>query len=52
MVKNLPASTGDAEDLGSIPGLVSSPGVGNGNLPGKLHGQRNLVGSIQSVGSQ
>ena len=32
MVKNLPASAGDARDVGSIPGLVRSPGVGNGNL--------------------
>ena len=28
MVKNLPANTGDS---GLIPGLRSSPGVGNGN---------------------
>ena len=37
-----------AGDLGSIPGLGRSPGEGNGNptpvsLPGKSHGQRNLV---------
>ena len=32
MVKNLPASTGDAGDLGSIPGLGRSPGEENGNL--------------------
>ena len=31
MVKNLPASTGDARDAGSIPELERSPGVGNGN---------------------
>ena len=31
MVKNLPADAGDARDMGSIPGLESSPGVGNGN---------------------
>ena len=41
MVKNLPASVGDASDVGSIPGLERSPVVGNGNL---LHRQRNLVG--------
>ena len=41
-----------AGDLGSIPGLGKSPGEGNGNplqypcLPGKSHGQRNLVGCI------
>ena len=31
MVKNLPANTGDAEDLGSITESGRSPGVGNGN---------------------
>ena len=31
LVKNLPASTGDARDLGLIPGLGRSPGGGNGN---------------------
>ena len=31
MVKNLPASAGDARDTGSIPELERSPGVGNGN---------------------
>ena len=30
MVKNLPASAGDARDMGSIPGSGRSPGVGNG----------------------
>ena len=45
MVKNLPATAGDA---GLIPGSGKSPGAGNGIpvfLPGKFHGQRNLVGS-------
>ena len=28
--KNLPANTGDLRDLGLIPGLGRSPGVGNG----------------------
>ena len=47
--KNPPANSGDARDVGSVPGLERSPGVGNGNplqyfLPGKFHGQRNLVG--------
>ena len=32
VVKNSPASVGDARDAGSIPGLGSSPGAGNGNL--------------------
>ena len=31
VVKNLPASTGDLKDVGSIPGSERSPGVGNGN---------------------
>ena len=29
-VKNLPASAGDERDIGPIPGLGRSPGVGNG----------------------
>ena len=49
MVKNLPANTGDARDMGSIPGSGRSPGVGNGNplqysCRGEFHGQRILVG--------
>ena len=32
LVKNSPVSVGDAGDVGSIPGLGRSPGVGNGNL--------------------
>ena len=31
MVKNIPASAGDARDTGLIPGLGRSSGVGNGN---------------------
>ena len=31
VVKNLLASSGDAADIGSIPGSGRSPGVGNGN---------------------
>ena len=31
LVKNPPASTGDARDVGSIPGLGRSSGIGNGN---------------------
>ena len=47
MLKNLPANAGD---VGLIPGLVRSPGEGNGNLtlvflPGKCHRQRSLTGS-------
>ena len=50
MVENPPAHTGDARDVGLIPGLGRSPEVGNGKptpvfLPGKFHGQRSLVGS-------
>ena len=30
VVKNLPASAGDARDVGSIPGSRRSPGGGNG----------------------
>ena len=49
VVKNLPASAGDAGDLGSVPGWGRSPGGGNDNLtpvflPGESHGQRSLVG--------
>ena len=57
MVKNLPANSGDARDVGSIPGLVRSLGEGNGNplqysffffstpvfLPGNFLGQRSLA---------
>ena len=32
MVKHLPASVGDATDVGLIPGLGRSPRVGNGSL--------------------
>ena len=43
MLKNLPASTGDVRDAGSIPGLGRSPGGGHDNplvvfLPGESHG--------------
>ena len=31
MVKNLPANAGDSGDVGLIPGLGRSPGVGNDN---------------------
>ena len=31
MVKNLPANAGDRRDVGFIPGLGISPGVGNRN---------------------
>ena len=49
VVKNLPANTGDARDVGSIPGLGRSRGEGNGQhtpvfLPGESHGQRSPAG--------
>ena len=55
MVKNLPASAGDARHVGSIPRSGKSPREGNGNplqysclensiLPVKFHGQRSLEG--------
>ena len=31
VVKNLPANAGGTGDVGSIPGLRRSPGLGNGN---------------------
>ena len=43
MVKNPSTNAGD---MGLIPGLGRSPGEGSGTpvfLPGKSHGQRNLV---------
>ena len=49
MVKNPPASAGEAADAGLIPGLGRSLGGGNGNpiqysCLVKLHGWRSLVG--------
>ena len=49
VVKNVPASAGNAGDTGSISGSGRFPGEGNGNslqysLPGKSHRQRSLVG--------
>ena len=48
VVKNSPASAGDAGDMGSIPGLEKSPGVEwlptTVCLLGKFHGQRSPVG--------
>ena len=32
VVKNLPANAGDAREVGLIPVLGRSPGIGNGNL--------------------
>ena len=44
MVKNLPANTGDARDLGLIPGSGRFPGEGNGN-PLQYPGLENSMGS-------
>ena len=52
VVKNPPASTGDAS---SIPGWRRYPGVESGTpvfLPEKSHGQRSLADYIQSMGLQ
>ena len=42
VVKNLPANAGDTRDMGSIPGLGISPGVGNDN---SLRGKCSCLGS-------
>ena len=42
VVKDLPANAGDARDMGSIPGLIRSPGRGNGN-PFQYSCQDNLI---------
>ena len=49
VVKNLPASSGDAKDVGFISGLGRFPRSRNWQptpvfLPEKFHGQRNLEG--------
>ena len=49
VVKNPPASAGDARDRDSIPGVGRSPGVGIGNplqycSREESHGQRSLKG--------
>ena len=46
--KNPSANAGDSRDVGLIPGLGRSPGVGNSNIPpvflsGECYGQRSLV---------
>ena len=55
MVKNLPASSGDAGDLGSISGwedpLEKQWQPVPIFLPGKFHGQKSLAG-LQSMGLQ
>ena len=49
MGKNPPSKAGEAGEVGAIPGWGRSPGVTKWQpapvfLPGKLHGQRSLVG--------
>ena len=55
MVKNLPASAGDAGDMGLIPGLGGYPAGGNGN-PFQYSCLKNSMDrgacELQSVGSQ
>ena len=54
VVKNVPTNTGDAKDVGSIPGSGRSPGVGNGN-PGILAWKipwAEETGGLQPMGSQ
>ena len=48
VVKNPPANAGDTRDLGSIPGLGRSPGVGNGN-PLQYSCLENCMDSLQVV---
>ena len=53
VVKNLPASAGDARDKGLIPGLGRFPGVGNGNLLQYSCLENSMDrGGLQSVGLQ
>ena len=55
MVKNLPASAGDAGDIGSIPESERSLGVGNGNTLSILAWKISWTeepGGLQSVGLQ
>ena len=55
MGKNLPGKTGNTGDTGLIPGLVRSPGEGNGS-PSSTLAWRILwteePGGLQSTGSQ
>ena len=55
MVKNLSANAGNARDVGSIPGLGRSPGVGNAN-PFQFSWLEipwtEIPGVLQSMGSQ
>ena len=48
VVKNLPANTGDATDVGSVPGSRRSPGEGNGN-PLQYPCLRNSIALVHMV---
>ena len=48
MVKNLPANVGGTRDVGLIPGLGRSPGVGNGN-PLQYSNLENSVYTVHGV---
>ena len=53
LVKNLPVSAEDARDMGSIPGLGKSPGVGNGTYFSILAWKipwTEVPGGVQSMG--
>ena len=52
VVKNLPANSGDTKDIGSVPGLGRSPGVGNGNLLQNSCLENSMDRGPQSMGSQ
>ena len=55
MVKNPPASAGDARHVGSIPGSGRSPGMGNGthsSILAWIISWREEPGGLQSMGSQ
>ena len=51
LVKNLPATAGDARDKGSISWSGRSPGVGNGNLLQYSYLENSMEpGGLQSMG--
>ena len=50
MVKNLPTSVEDARDADSIPGLVRSPGEGNGSALAWIILWTEEPGELQSIG--
>ena len=55
MIKNPPANTGDAGDVGSIPGSERSPGEGNATHSNILAWEipwTEEPGGLQSMGSQ